>query len=70
MKDPTLEVALKYTREGHPSIEELAAAQGITGPVDIEELRRAYYSPEDESIEDFLRFLDESRGHKRATPAA
>jgi hypothetical protein len=70
VKDPNVELALKYAREGHPSIEELAAAQGVKFPQDVRELMNGNFWPEEESIEEFLAFLDESRGRKRREPAA
>jgi hypothetical protein len=65
VKDPNVELSLKYAREGHPSIEELAAAQGVKFPQDITELMNGNFWPEDESIDDFLEFIREQRGHRK-----
>ena len=55
--------------EGHPSVEELMAAQG-TGPItDVSTLLGDFW-PEEETIEEFLETLHEWRGHKRRDPAA
>jgi hypothetical protein len=66
VKDPNHELSLKYARSGHPSIEELMEAQGVTFPIDLEALRGVW--PEDESIDDFLEFIHEQRGHRRPDP--
>jgi len=64
-----MSVAEKYIREGHPTIDELVAEQGVIFPRDPHELLGDFW-PEDESIEDFLRALRESRGHRNTDPAA
>ena len=46
-------LAEKYAREGHPSVEELVAEQGVVFPKDPRELLGDFW-PEEESIEDFL----------------
>lgn len=59
----------KYLRKGHPTVEELIAEQGLTFPRDPRELIGNFW-PEDESIDDFLKLLHESRGHVKTGPAA
>ena len=60
--------SVRYAACGHPSVEELMAAQG-TGPIaDVSELHGDFW-PEEESVEDFLEALHEWRGHKRSDPA-
>ena len=59
-----MSVADKYAREGHPTIEELVAEQGLTFPRDPRELLGSFW-PEDESVDDFLELLRESRGHMK-----
>ena len=59
----------KYVREGYPSVEELAAEQGVTFPRDPRELLGDFW-PEEESADDFLQMLSESRGHAIDDPAA
>jgi hypothetical protein len=59
----------KYLREGHPTVEELTAEQGLTFPRDPRELIGNFW-PEDESIDEFLKLLRESRGHVKTDPAA
>jgi len=63
------ELSLKYLRKGHPSAEELIAAQGLTFPLPVESLFGDFW-PEDESIDDFLAALHDWRGHKRNDSAA
>jgi len=47
------------------TIEEMAAEQGVK-PFNWDEVQsKATFWPEEESIDDFLEFLDESRGHRR-----
>ena len=61
--------AVPYSATGHPSIEQLMAAQG-TGPItDVSALHGDFW-PEEESIEEFLEMLHEWRGHTRTDPAA
>jgi hypothetical protein len=62
-------VAEKYARAGHPSIQELVAEQGTKFRTDPAELLGDFW-PEEESIEDFLRALNEWRGHDRSDRAA
>lgn len=62
-------VAEKYSRTGHPSIEEIVAEQGTRFPADPAELLGDFW-PEDESIEDFLKALHEWRGHDKSDRAA
>jgi len=69
MKDAMAEPALQYSRKGHPSAEELIAAQGLTFPRDPKELLGDFW-PEEESIDDFLAAVREWRGHAKTDPAA
>lgn len=62
-------VADKYTRTGHPSIEELIAEQGTQFRTDPADLLGDFW-PEDESIEDFLMALHQWRGHDKSDRAA
>jgi hypothetical protein len=64
-----MSVAEKYTREGHPAIDELAAEQGVVFPRDPRELLGDFW-PAEESIDDFLSALREWRGHTGTDPAA
>jgi len=59
----------KYVYEGHPTVEELMAEQGIVFPRDAQELLGDFW-PEDEAVEDFLNAMHEWRGHTRTDPAA
>jgi hypothetical protein len=59
----------RYTRAGHPSIQELVAEQGTEFRANPAELLGDFW-PEEESIEDFLRALHEWRGHDRSDRAA
>ncbi|HZQ54243.1 MAG TPA: hypothetical protein VFB14_18730 [Bryobacteraceae bacterium] len=59
----------KYLRDGHPTVEELIAEQGLTFPRGPRELIGNFW-PEDESIDEFLKLLRESRGHVKTDPAA
>jgi hypothetical protein len=59
----------KYTREGHPTIEELIAQQSVEFPRDPTVLLGDFW-PEDESIDDFLSAMREWRGHTKNDPAA
>jgi hypothetical protein len=61
-------VSEKYTRAGHPSIDELVLEQGTRFPADPVELLGDFW-PEEESIEDFLKALHEWRGHDRSDHA-
>lgn len=51
----------KYARQGHPSLEELIAAQGLAFPRDPEDLISNFW-PEDESVDDFVSGMREWRG--------
>ena len=59
----------RYSRRGHPTIEELLAVQGLTFPRDPGDLIGNFW-PEEESIDDFLAAMREWRGHLRTDPAA
>jgi hypothetical protein len=59
----------KYTREGHPGIDELIADQRVSFPRDPNELLGDFW-PEEESVDDFLAAMREWRGHARTDPAA
>jgi len=59
----------KYSRRGHPTVDELIAAQGLSFPRDPADLLGNFW-PEDESIDDFLAALHEWRGRERTDPAA
>jgi hypothetical protein len=62
-------VAGKYIRQEHPTIDELAAEQGVVYPRAPRELL-GDIRPEDESADDFLKALREWRGHRNTDPAA
>jgi hypothetical protein len=64
-----MSVVEKYIREGHPTIEELVAEQGVVFPRDPHDLFGEAW-PEEESKDDFLRTLREWRGHTETDPAA
>jgi hypothetical protein len=66
VKIPTAE---RYADAGHPSIDELVAEQGARFREDPAD-RLGDFWPEDESIEDFLKALNEWRGHNRSDRAA
>jgi hypothetical protein len=55
-----MSVAEKYIREGHPTIDELVAEQGVVFPGDPRDLLGDFW-PEEESIEDFHRAMREWR---------
>lgn len=61
--------AERHTREGHPSIEELIAAQGLRFPRDPRDLIGDFW-PGGERIEDFLAALHSWRGQAETDPAA
>jgi hypothetical protein len=63
-------IELKYAVSGHPSIEELIAAQGTTPILDAREELFGKAWPEDESIDDFLSALREWRRPDRTDRAA
>ena len=65
----TRDVTQKYVRHGHPSVEELCEAQGLTFPQDPGTLRGDFW-PENESLDDFLAAMREWRGHEKNDPAA
>jgi hypothetical protein len=69
MQEPMDELVQKYARRGHPTMEELITAQGLTFPRDPRDLLGKFW-PEDESIDDFLSALREWRGHTKTDPAA
>jgi hypothetical protein len=69
MPDPMEDIAQKYARSGHPSTDELIAAQGLTFPRDPRDLIGDFW-PEDESIDDFLSAMRDWRGHTKTDPAA
>lgn len=53
MKNAKDEFVQMYSRQGHPSAEELVAAQGLTFPRDPKDLL-GHFWPEEESMDDFL----------------
>jgi len=59
----------RYSRGGHPSIDELVAEQGTRFRLDPADLLGDFW-PEEDSIEDFLKALHEWRGHDRSDRAA
>jgi hypothetical protein len=59
----------KYLRAGHPTIEEMKAEQGVLFPRDPRDFIGDFW-PKEESIDDFLEMLHESRGHVKTDPAA
>lgn len=69
MHEPMDQLALRYVRQGHPTSDELIAAQGLTFPRDPHDLLGNFW-PEDESIDDFLAAMREWRGHAKTDPAA
>ncbi len=58
-----------YTSSGHPTIEELKAAQGTVVTENPTDLLGSFW-PEDEDIDVFLATLREWRGHDEADRAA
>ena len=64
-----MSLAEKYIREGHPTIEELAAEQQLDFPRDPRDLLGNFW-PEEESIDEFLAAIREWRGHAKTDPAA
>ena len=64
-----MSLAEKYTREGHPTVDELIAHQRVAFPRDPKDLLGDFW-PEEESIDDFLAALRDWRGHTRTDPAA
>ena len=69
MNDPIEQLIQKYVRRGHPSVDELVAAQGVKFPRDPQDLIGDFW-PEDESVDDFLAAMREWRGHAKTDPAA
>jgi hypothetical protein len=67
MMDAMDELAKRHARQGHPSVDELIAAQGLTFPRDPKDLLGRFW-PEEESIEGFLAALREWRGHAKTDP--
>ena len=67
--ESAMSLAEKYSREGHPSIDELIADQRVFFPRDPTDLLGDFW-PEDESIDEFLRAMREWRGDTRTDPAA
>ena len=67
--DNVKSAAERYLQQGHPSIEELMAEQGVQPVKDPGELLGDFW-PEDENIDDFLAAVREWRGHTKADPAA
>jgi len=64
-----MSVAEKYTKEGHPTVDELIAGQGVVFPSDPQDLLGDFW-PHEESIDDFLSTVREWRGHTKTDPAA
>jgi len=64
-----MSLAQKYSREGHPTIDELIADQRVAFPRDPCDLLGDFW-PEEEPIDDFLAALCEWRGHINTDPAA
>lgn len=63
------ELIRKYSRRGHPTVDELIAAQGLSFPRDPNDLLGNFW-PEEESMDDFLTALREWRGREKTDPAA
>ena len=63
------ELIQTYTRRGHPSVDELVAAQGLTFSRDPNDLLGSFW-PEEESIDAFLNALSEWRGLQKTDPDA
>ncbi|MGA2591735.1 MAG: hypothetical protein ABSH32_17620 [Bryobacteraceae bacterium] len=63
------ELIRRFSRQGHPSAEELIAAQGLTFPRAPKDLLGDFW-PEEESIDGFLAAMREWRGHAKTDPAA
>jgi len=59
----------KYSRRGHPTVDELIAAQNLLFPRDPRDLLGNFW-PEEESIDDFLAALRAWRGLEKTDPAA
>ncbi len=69
MQGPMEELIRKYSRRGHPTVDELIAAQGLSFPRDPNDLLGNFW-PEEESRDDFLTALREWRGREKTDPAA
>ena len=63
------ELVQKYSKRGHPTVEELITAQGLTFPRDPQDLLGNFW-PEEESIDEFLSAMRAWRGHAKTDPAA
>ncbi len=63
-----MSAAGKYITEGHPTIDELSAEQGVVFPRDPHDLLGDFWPPE-ESIDDFLSAMREWRRHTKTDPA-
>jgi len=60
------------SHRGHPSIEEMAAAQGVITPRDPRDFLGDFW-PENESVDEFIAAVREWRGHTQTAkndPAA
>jgi hypothetical protein len=64
-----MSVAEKYIKEGHPTVDELIADQGVVFPRDPQDLLGDFW-PQEESIDEFLCAVREWRGHTKTDPAA
>ena len=64
-----MSAAQKYISQGHPTVDELVAEQGVEFPRDPRDLLGNFW-PEEESIDDFLSAMREWRGHAKTDPAA
>lgn len=64
-----MSLAEKYTRAGHPTIEELISEQHLSFPRDPHDLLGDFWPPE-ESVDEFLEALRAWRGHAKTDPAA
>jgi hypothetical protein len=64
-----MSAAEKYISEGHPTVDELVAEQGVVFPRDPRDLLGDFW-PEEESIDNFLSAMREWRGHTKTDPAA
>jgi len=69
MQEPMEAITEKYTRRGHPTVDELITAQGLSFPRDPADLLGNFW-PEEESIDDFLAALRAWRGREKTDPAA
>ena len=69
MQDAMDELVQRCSRLGHPSADELVAAQGLTFPRDPRDLLGNFW-PEEESIDDFLTAMREWRRHAKTGPTS